>query len=234
MIQSIDFVSPLEIRSGSGTKQILSMESCSEHYRQITSPDKNSTSTGGIFAPTSWEQGDETWKTDNSFLLNRGDQACVMIVSELADASNSGVYNPPSWSARIKNYQLKPYDSYQTYFENNNQLIDHFLVGVSLTWLGVYCFLILFAILLFWNLWIARTSSWLNLNTKTGVLRCIGIALLCISTSEILTDFFVNRRGDIFNPSFLPIPHIAWILLIIHFLFVIYLMWSRRKIDQLI
>lgn len=221
-IRPTDFVTPLEIRPNSGIKRILSVESCSKPHAQVCSADGSSTPTGGAYAPTSWKQNGDAWAADNP-LLNEGDRACVLVVSELAEAGKTDVVTAPSWSARITDYHLKVYDSPQAYVDSQEKrLIDYVWTVVVLQGPGVYWFLLLLTVTLFVNLSIAGISNWLAVNTKMGVLKCVLIALLCTSTSEILVDIFVNRRSNLHA--------VVWPLLVAHGLFVTYL--ARRALTR--
>lgn len=221
-VRPIDFKSPLTIQPNAGTKQIILVESCSKQL-QACYGDSSSTPTGGAYAPTSWKQVGDSWEADNP-LLNEGERACVLVVSILKDVVKTDELIPQTWSARIEGYRLKLYNSPQEYFASKEKrLIDYMWTAVVLQGSGVYWFVLLLAVLLFVNLSIAGTGSWLAVNTKIGVLKCVLLALLCTCTSEILVDIFINRRGHVFNSGLHPV---VWPLLAVHSLLVVYL--ARR------
>ncbi len=224
-IHPTDFIAPLEISAGAGAKRILAVESCSKPVAQACSSDGSSTVGGGNYVQTNWGQKADRWIAA-PLLLNNGDQACVMVVSELIDNPGVGASTSSNWSARITKVQLKAYDSLQAFANRDGKrLIDYVWTSVTLQGSGVYWFVLLLAVSFVATASLAVRGGWLVLTSRTGMFQCVLAILLCASTSEIFVDIFVNRKGDWRDPTLHPI---VWPLLTLHTALVVFL--ARRAL----
>jgi hypothetical protein len=80
-ILPFDFVSPIEVSKGVGTKQLIVVESCSKRMEQACSVDGSSGGMGGTYVTFNWHASKDKWDATPD-LLNPRDESCVLLISE--------------------------------------------------------------------------------------------------------------------------------------------------------
>lgn len=226
-----DYVNPIEVSPRSYIKRIVRVESCSQSYAQACSSDGTTTPNGGAYTPTTWAQTGLKW-ISNKPLINESDRACILVVFEPNDVSKEVGKPSVDLSVRIKGVNFRTFDDYRMYFESRKRWYHSLYTVVTLSGISVYWFLLLVGTLLFANIRVFQRAKLIDLQRPGGVALLVFVCLLCVSTSEILVDIYVNREGRFSDPGIHPI---VWPLLAIHLLFFVYAAWRafRRSSPEL-
>lgn len=215
-ILAADFTKPLEVQKGPNTKRILVVESCSKSLAQKCSPDGASTPSGATYVAFDWAAKGDKWVATPG-LLNAGDQSCVVVISEDAGKPTSKTSDRLVWETRIASVQFKAYGSQADFAANQTKRwVDYVTTTVELTGLGAYWFVLLQCTLFVITAYLGARSGWVSGLSSRDLIRLMFVMILATTTSEILIDIFVNRRGDGLHP-------ISWPLIVLHGVFVGYL-----------
>jgi hypothetical protein len=210
------FVEPFSVAFTSSKGNIISVENCSEKYAQACTAD--SASTSNTYVGISWSRSNEKWTSDRP-LLNSGDVSCVLIVSEHNSLPEADAAETPDWNARIEGYSLRTYASIGAYQSTlDSGYSKYFSIAVVLVNAAIFWFLTLFAIFFFSLMFFASQSNWVAVDTRSGIVRIVLLALFAISTAEILVDGLITHHG-----GFSQEHPIIWPLLLAFILLFAYL-----------
>jgi hypothetical protein len=219
-IRPDDFNTPFTITKGAAVKNIMLVESCSTPIGQaLTAEGALNTN---AYKQLTWNNKNGVW-TATPILLNPSDQACVIVIYEPAIGAKKEDRSL-IWNTAIANVKFKIYASLQDYADNaSKSWKDYLSVTVSLEGTAIYWFVLLQAVVFGATIVLAGQANWLYAKSKQSVRRLIFIMLICTSTAEILVDTFINRRFQ--NP-------IAWPLLAIHIIFIVYLITKAVRVRK--
>jgi len=149
-IKPENIIASLSVKKGKGIKRILLVESCSSKLAQLCSSN-SSESTSSPYIDLSWtaQTNEKKWHS-TSELINPGEQACVLLVSEKDPPDVQSILKRFNWAARIENIKLKIYSSENSYANDNlSKNTDIFFqIVVVLFGAGVYWFFGLFVVFL--------------------------------------------------------------------------------------
>ena len=218
VIKPSDFFEPLTVSFSESSVKIVSVEACSLKYADLYSA--NNAVKSGAYIETYWERSAASGKFfAKKALLNPGDVACVIVISErLAPASEGEDEIFPVWNARVAGHKLLYYKSRQDYWDSFDKKVeDYFYVGVILENFGIIWFLALFSVIFFYSMRIASYAGYFD--NGRWVYKALLMSLAAISTSEILVDIYINNDGNYASEK---IHVIVWPLLVLHFILLVY------------
>lgn len=207
--------------------QIKQVQSCSQSFAQACSPDGSTTPSGGAYVQTIWSEDKNGWNAEGP-LLNMDDAACIIIISEPIDTSAKP--GPlAKLSARVAGYNFRSFDSVEKFAEAKTRWYHAFNTGISFQGAAVYWLVLLSAGIMFATFRLLEISrSGIQPNTSYSINQ-VTVALLAVSTAEILSDVYFNRDGNIFDPYLSPI---VWPLLAVHLMYICFLVvraFSARR-----
>lgn len=218
-----DYISQLSVKKINGNGLLYVVESCSQKMEQQCSS-AGLVGGGGAYVPFSWAGSGDKWSAKPE-LLNAGDQSCVLLISEKDGSEQKPIKSRFQWNGRLVNVRLKNYESPEEYYKSREKNIgDYFFASVIIQGRGIYWFLFLQCVFISVFIYFGSRSQWLPSLEKSHIIKIWFIALLSITSSEILIDIFINRRSGL-HP-------IIWPLLLAHFALCIFLI--RRIFRQLL
>lgn len=185
-IVATDITSPIEITKGSGTKQLIVVESCSKQMAQACLPGGSSGGVGDPYVAFDWNAaGEGTWIAQPG-LLNPREESCVLLISEKSAGQLEDAGKRFSWGGRIVDVGLKTYASYAQYVDRRTTHLPYYLwVVVLLQGVGIYWFLTLQAVLFAVFVYLGVQAQWISPVPVSHVFRLLLIAFLSITSAEI-------------------------------------------------
>lgn len=222
-IAPTDFVSRLEItpRQGAVVKQV---RSCSESFAQVCSTDGSSTPSGGAYVRTEWKVVGGKWSAEGP-LINKDDVMCVLVVSEPKDDHQRGTPFADV-SARVKGFNFRSFGSLNDFAASKQRWYHSFYTMVYFEGLAVYWLVALAGTMMLASLRLLHLAiSGASRSLKQSLIE-VAVALLSISTAEILTDVYFNRGGNFLDPS---VHIIVWPLLAFHTIVLLFLIAKAAR-----
>ena len=220
-IRDREFVKKLTVFSPWEELRIISVHSCSLTHSELYTANNYSAVGKRSYVDVEWALNASSNAWSGKFgLLNPGDAACVIVVSERFGKYIEKDVFFPEWDARITAYDFLYYRNQYAYqMSIQKELSDYLYIEVMLSTGGILLFLILFCVMFYYGVKKAQSASYLA-DGDSVYRRLLLIALVSISTAEILADVLANREGNFFADE---VHIIVWPLLAAHFMFFAYL-----------